>query len=116
MQYLLQFTYRPGEGPEEGTPEFDDEMKVWHELNEELKASGQYLAASGLKVDAATTVRKTGDEVTVTDGPFAETKEVLSGFYLVEAASPEEAMEIAKRIPTLSRMGGAIEVRQIVER
>ena len=37
MQYLLQFTFRPGEGPEEGTPEFDAEMKVWHELNEELR-------------------------------------------------------------------------------
>ena len=40
MQYLLQFTYRPGEGPEEGTPEFDAEMKVWHELNEELRSLG----------------------------------------------------------------------------
>jgi hypothetical protein len=66
--------------------------------------------------EAAKTLRLGGEELLVTDGPFAETKEVLSGFYLVEADSAEEAMEIAQRIPTLSRMGGAIEVRQIVER
>jgi hypothetical protein len=66
--------------------------------------------------DPGRTLRLDHDEVLVTDGPFAETKEVLSGFYLVEAASTEEAMEIAKRIPTLSRMGGAIEIRQVVER
>jgi hypothetical protein len=66
--------------------------------------------------ESATTVRLDGSELLVTDGPFAETKEVLSGFYLVEAESAEEALEIARRIPTLSRMGGAIEIRQIVER
>ena len=99
MQYLLQFTYRPGEGPEEGTPEFDAEMKIWHDLNEELRTSGQYLAASGLKVDAATTVRKTGGEVTVTDGPFAETKEVLFSFYLVELPDLDAAIAVASRMP-----------------
>jgi hypothetical protein len=64
----------------------------------------------------AKTLRLDGDELIVTDGPFAETKELLSGLYLVEADSVEEAMEVARRIPTLSQMGGAIEVRQIVER
>ena len=49
MQYLLTLTYRDGEGPQEGTPEFDEEMKVWGALNEELKAAGQMVAASGLQ-------------------------------------------------------------------
>jgi hypothetical protein len=66
--------------------------------------------------DAGRTLRLADGELLVTDGPFAETKEVLSGFYLVDAESAEEAMEIAKRVPTLSQMGGAIEVRQVVER
>jgi hypothetical protein len=112
MQYLLQFTYRPGEGPEEGTPEFDAEMKVWHELNEELRASGQYLAASGLKVDAATTVRKTGDEVTVTDGPFAETKEVLFSFYILEVPDLDAAIAVAARTPAAEY--GSVDIRPMV--
>ena len=55
MQYLLTLTYRDGEGPQEGTPEFDAEMKVWGAINEELKAAGQMVAASGLKPETATT-------------------------------------------------------------
>jgi hypothetical protein len=55
-------------------------------------------------------------ELLVTDGPFAETKEVISGFYLVEADSEARALELAAQVPTLSRMGGVIEVRPIVER
>jgi hypothetical protein len=100
----------------------------WADVEESRLAAlrGEYMAvredprseggAQLFPPDNAKTLRLEGEEVLVTDGPFAETKEVLSGFYLVEAASPEEAMEIAKRIPTLSKMGGAIEVRQIVER
>ena len=49
MKYLLMLTYRDGEGPDEGSPEFDAEMKVWHALNEELLAAGQLVTASGLK-------------------------------------------------------------------
>jgi hypothetical protein len=55
-------------------------------------------------------------ELLVTDGPFAETKEVISGLYLVDAESEERALELASRVPTLSKMGGVIEVRPIVER
>jgi hypothetical protein len=66
--------------------------------------------------ETAKTVRLKDDGFLVTDGPFTETKEVLSGFYLVDADSEERALELAKRIPTVSRMGGAIEVRPIVER
>ena len=112
MQYLLQFTYRPGEGPEEGTPEFDAEMKIWHELNEELRTSGRYLAASGLKVDAATTVRKTGDEVTVTDGPFAETKEILFSFYMAQGLPLDEPQPVAARTPAAEY--GSVDIRPMV--
>lgn len=66
--------------------------------------------------DTAKTLRMRDGELLVTDGPFAETKEVLSGFYLVDADSEERALELAKQIPTLTHMGGAIEVRPIVER
>ena len=87
----------PARAREEGTPEFDAEMKVWHALNEELSTSGQYLAASGLKAEAATTVRKTGGEVIVTDGPFAETKEILFSFYILDVADLDAAIAVGRQ-------------------
>jgi hypothetical protein len=99
----------------------DDDRKAMYaeymKFTEDLRTSGAMVAGDELQpaTTAKTVTVRNGDRL-VTDGPFAETKEVLSGFYLVEADSAEEAMEIAQRIPTLSRMGGAIEVRQIVER
>jgi hypothetical protein len=95
MQYLLTLTYRDGEGPQEGTPEFDAEMKVWGALNEELKAAGQIVAASGLQPETATTVR--GD--VITDGPYAETKEILFSFYILDLPDLDAALAIAKRMP-----------------
>jgi hypothetical protein len=66
-------------------------------------------------VDTATTVRVDDGRALMTDGPFATTKEVLGGYYLVEADDIDAALEIAARIPA-ARMGGAIEVRPAVER
>ena len=112
MQYMLLMTYRPGEGPQEGTPEYDDEMRRWGELNDELRKSGQYVGASGLKVDAATTVRAPGGELTVTDGPYAETKEVLFSFYILDVADLDAAIEIAKKTPAVKY--GSIDIRPLV--
>lgn len=66
-------------------------------------------------VTTATTVRVQDGRVLTTDGPFAETKEALGGFYLLEAADLDAALEVAGRIPA-ARLGGAIEVRPLVER
>ena len=63
----------------------------------------------------ATTVRITGGDTLTTDGPFADTKEFLGGFYLLEADDLDAAIEVASRIPA-ARMGGAIEIRPVVER
>ncbi|HEX7082905.1 MAG TPA: YciI family protein [Gaiellaceae bacterium] len=63
----------------------------------------------------ATTVRVQGGRTLTTDGPFAETKEALGGFYLFEADDLDAALEVAARIPA-ARMGGAVEVRPLVER
>ena len=63
----------------------------------------------------ATTVRVDGGSTLTTDGPFAETKEALGGFYLIEADDLDAALEIAARIPA-ARMGGSVEVRPLVER
>ena len=65
--------------------------------------------------ESATTVRVEDGKALTTDGPFADTKEVLGGIYLLEADNLDVALELAARIPA-ARMGGAVEVRPVVER
>ena len=80
-------------------------------FNREL--GGKRLGGAGLKCTAtATTVRTTNGKKTVHDGPFAEAREQLGGFYLIEAADLDEAIEIAKSVPVLQ--DGAIEVRPLL--
>jgi hypothetical protein len=64
--------------------------------------------------DTATTVRHGGAEALITDGPFADAKEVLGGYFVLEASDLDTALEFAQRIPAV-RMGGAVEVRPLVE-
>jgi len=66
-------------------------------------------------VQTATTVRVDGGRALTTDGPFADTKEVLGGYYVFEASDLDQAIEFAARIPA-ARLGGAVEVRPVVER
>jgi hypothetical protein len=108
MQYLLTLHFRPGEGPQEGTPEFDAEMQRWGELNAELREAGAMVAASGLHVESATTVRAPGGELTVTDGPYAETKEILFSFYVIDVADLDAATAWAAKMPAAEY--GSIEV------
>ena len=66
-------------------------------------------------ISTATTVRVENGETLTTDGPFAETKETLGGFYLFEADDLDAALEVAARVPA-ARLGGSVEVRPLVER
>ena len=77
--------------------------------------AGVFGGAQLQPVTTATTVRVEDGQTLTTDGPFAEMKEFLGGFYLLEADDLDAALELAGRIPA-ARMGGAIEVRPIVER
>jgi hypothetical protein len=89
-------------------------MGEYMSFTKDIKAGGQWLAGHALKpVATATTVRVRGGKLTTTDGPFAETKEQLGGFYLIEARDLNEAIQIASRIP--SARIGSIEVRPIQE-
>jgi hypothetical protein len=63
--------------------------------------------------ETATSVRVVGGRTLMTDGPFADTKEVLGGFCLIEAAKLDEAIDLAARVP-VARLGGAVEVRPVV--
>jgi hypothetical protein len=79
-----------------------------------LRASGVLLAAEALQpVDTATTVRVRNGKLSVTDGPFAETKEALAGFYLIDARDLNDAIQVAAKIPPARE--GSIEVRPIRE-
>lgn len=86
----------------------------YRELMEELGASGKCLAGEELKPAlTASSVRVRDGKIMVTDGPFAETREQLGGFFLIEAADLSEATAIAGRIP--SARDGAIEIRPVAE-
>ena len=79
---------------------------------QQLRESGKFLAAEALQsVECATTVRHRDGQLSITDGPFAETREQLGGFYMIEARDLNEAIQIAAKIPP-GRLG-AIEVRPI---
>jgi len=89
----------------------DSECKA---SSEGFKTSGLLIAAEALQpVDTAATVRVRGGKISVTDGPFAETKEQLAGFYLIEARDLNEAIRVASTIPPARE--GSIEVRPVRE-
>jgi hypothetical protein len=84
------------------------------QLAADLNASGKFISASPLQgVSTATSVRLRDGKRMITDGPFAETREQLGGFYLVEAADLDEAIAIASRIPPARK--GTVEIRPIIE-
>lgn len=84
------------------------------QLAHDLKSKGQYVLTSPLQpVSTASTVRVRNGKRTVTDGPFAETREQLGGFYLVDAKDLDEAIHIAGRIPAARK--GTVEIRPVVE-
>lgn len=84
------------------------------ELAQQLKVKRQYLAANPLQsVNTATSVQVRGGRRMVTDGPFAETREQLGGYFLVEAKNLDEAIEIAEQIPGARK--GTVEIRPLVE-
>jgi hypothetical protein len=114
MQYLLMCCFDEKSWEKIPESQRDGIMQEYGEVVQGLVKSGHYLSGAKLKsTSAATTVRggKNGRPV-ITDGPFAETKEQLGGYHLVECKDLNEALSIAARIPTL-RVGGTIEVRPV---
>ena len=113
MQYLLLIYQSDAEFAKLSEAEKGAIWQGYGEFTQGIQKSGQLRAGAGLKpVDTATTVRVRGAKTLTTDGPFAETKEQLSGFYLVEARDMDEAIKIAARIP--SARIGSVEVRPTI--
>ena len=94
--------------------EMDALMADYFVFTKDIRQSGHYLGGNDLKrVKHATTIRVRNGRTSTTDGPFAETKEQLGGYYLIEAKDLNEAIQIASRIPSAKL--GSIEVRPIQE-
>jgi hypothetical protein len=112
MQYLLLIYADPSSPPrseEEADALFED-FAAW---NKDLKASGALIAGNPLAPpSSATTVRARDGKYAITDGPFAETKEYLGGFCIVEAESLDDVLDIAKRCP--GNKYAPVEIRPIV--
>jgi hypothetical protein len=114
MKYLLALIGEEG-GMEDASPE---EMKAvmdrWADYGKETVEKGAFIAGEGLQPsETASTVRiEEGKEPAVTDGPFAESKEQLGGFYLLECKDLDEALEYAKKIPL---QNGWVEVRPVMD-
>ena len=114
MRYLLAIYDEESNRVAQGTPDFDRLMAGYQQLNQALHDQGKHLGGEPLEpISTATTVRVRNDEALITDGPFAETKEQLGGFYLVEADDLDEAIAWAAKIP--SAQTGCVEVRPIAD-
>ena len=110
-QYMLLIYSDPATAP--APEQAQAEMPKWFAYGEELSKAGAMLGGDALQpTSAATTVRERGGQRLVTDGPFAETKEQLGGYYLIDVETLDEALEWAARIPTARR--GSVEVRPIL--
>jgi len=111
MQYAL-LIYTPEREIEPTPQELGEEMEAYNAFTEHVRSRGAMKGGEALEsVDTATTVRVVDGKTITTDGPFAETKETLGGFYLVEAADLDEAISFAAMIPGAKR--GCIEVRPV---
>jgi hypothetical protein len=109
MKYMLLL--KATEASESGQVPENEAVSAMGRYNDELIQAGVLLAGEGLHSSAdGARVRYDGERRSVLDGPFAETKELLAGFWILEVSSKEEAVEWARRVPLTS---GEVEVRQV---
>ncbi len=113
MQYMLLIYNDPKLEPTYGTPEFETMMGGFYALNERMKADGVLVSGEGLQgVETATSVRTRGGKVETMDGPFAETREHLGGYYVIKVADLDSALRYAAMVPSVA--WGTVEVRPLM--
>ena len=111
MRYMLLFCDQPSGGIDHIPP---DEQAVYAQLRDEADARGGWVLGAALKSDeSATRVTTVDGEIRFVDGPFAEVTDLLSGMFVVDFDSHEDALAFAARIP--AARNGAVEVRRVVE-
>jgi hypothetical protein len=112
MKYAMLIHYRPGHTDALSEDEFKAMLAQYIALRDEPR----YIDSAELQpIETATTVRVQDGQTLTTDGPYADTKEVFGGYYVFEADDRDDAIELAARLPA-ARLGGAVEVRPLVER
>lgn len=113
MQYMLLIYSAEGSGPQPGTDEFGPFMQAYFDFTNRMRDEGKLVAGDALQpVATATTVTVRGGKTETMDGPFAETKEQLGGYYLLECENLDEALACAAMIPSATY--GRIEVRPVM--
>ena len=113
MQYLLLIYRKETDWAARPEQERNEVFQAYMSFAQGIRSSGHYVGGEALQpVATATTVRVKNGKTLTTDGPFAETKEQLGGYFLIEAKDLDEATAIAARIP--DARGGSIEVRPIM--
>ena len=113
MQYMALIYADPAAQPQYGTPEFQAMMQGYFAVTEKLKADGVFVAGDGLQgVTTATSLRLRSGKVETMDGPFAETKEHLGGYYLIDVPDLDAALRYAAMIPTAAH--GTVELRPVM--
>ncbi|WP_223691910.1 YciI family protein [Leifsonia poae] len=111
MKYMLILT--GDEKTESGAAPSDADLTAMGEYNQKLIGAGVLLAGEGLHPSSeGARVEYSGDDRTVVDGPFTETKELIAGFWIIQTAGKEEALEWARRVPLTS---GSVQVRRIYD-
>jgi hypothetical protein len=114
MKYMLLIYGAMDQGPAEGSPEAEAEMGRWFAFTQELRESGAWLGGEALHPGgAATTVRERDGQRSITDGPFAETKEILGGYYVIDVPDLDAAVEWAAKLPNVTY--GSVEIRPVME-
>ena len=114
MQYMLLIYNDPTRQPAYGTAEFNQMMGGYFALNERMKADGVLRGGEGLQgVETATSLRVKAGKVETMDGPFAETREHLGGYYVIDVPDLDAALTYAALIP--SAQFGTIEVRPLMD-
>ncbi|HLZ44662.1 MAG TPA: YciI family protein [Gemmatimonadales bacterium] len=112
MKFLCLIYQEEKQEPNVPKDVLEQAKKDYWAFAEDIKRSGNYVGSNGLQhTDKATTVRIRNGKLSATDGPFAETKEQLGGYFLIEAKDRNEAVQIASRIP--SAKWGSVEVRPV---
>ncbi|HJS75256.1 MAG TPA: YciI family protein [Vicinamibacteria bacterium] len=111
-QFMLLLYNEPSEFAGLEPQEFQKVLSEYQAWGQKMASRGKLVSGHKLKDEGGRHLEARGKEVLVTDGPFAEAKEVLGGYYLVDAASYDEAVELAKTGPHL-RYNGRIEIREI---
>ena len=115
MKYLLLIYDNEGKNMSMSPEAMSEKLDEWFKYIDELRASGILLDGSALQPTAtATTVRVGNPAPLATDGPFAETKEQLGGFYLIDASDLDDAIGWAGKMPHIAD-GGSVEIRPIME-